>query len=85
MNQMNQEIITKAAEIIKSETTEWREGLCALALIDEDGYPTVSTVTIATADGIKELTFCAGLSGNKAKRIQKTIAPAFALIRQTIT
>jgi hypothetical protein len=28
------------------------EGYAALALIDENGYPTASTLTIAKADGI---------------------------------
>jgi len=47
MNQMNQEIITKAAEIIASKTGYiggGMEGYAALALIDENGYPTVSTL-----------------------------------------
>ena len=69
---MNQAVIATAAEIIQDEAKkEQGGGFCTLALIDENGYPTASTVSISKANSIKELTFCAGLSGNKAKRIQK--------------
>jgi general stress protein 26 len=47
------------------------EGFCVLALIDEDGYPSASTLSISKADGIKWLTFLSGLASNKAKRINK--------------
>ena len=67
---MNSDIILKASNIIKKETEERNIGFCTLALIDEDGFPTASTITIAKENGIKELMFCTGLSGNKGKRIQ---------------
>jgi len=71
---MNQNAIARAAEIIQSKTGyigEGMEGVCALALIDEDGYPSASTLTISKADGIRWITFLSGLTSNKAKRIQK--------------
>jgi general stress protein 26 len=42
-----------------------------LALFDADGYPTVSTITPAKADGINWVTFDTGLGSNKANRIKK--------------
>ena len=47
------------------------EGYCTLALIDEDGYPSASTLSISKADGIKWLAFLSGIKSNKAKRIGK--------------
>ena len=66
---MNQEIISKAGEIVAKNTGE--AGYCALALIDLDGYPTASTISAAKADGIKWLTFCTGLGSPKVDRIKK--------------
>ena len=71
---MNQKIIERAAEIIASKTGYiggGMKGYAALALIDENGYPTASTLTIAKADGIKWLTFNTSLSRDSVKRIQK--------------
>jgi general stress protein 26 len=71
---MNQEVIKKANEIINAKTGYiggGMEGYVALALIDESGYPTASTLTIAKADGINWLTFCTSLDTNKVKRINK--------------
>jgi len=66
---MNQEIISRAGEIVTQNTGE--AGYCALALIDLDGYPTASTISAAKADGIKWLTFCTGLGSPKVDRIKK--------------
>jgi general stress protein 26 len=71
---MNQAIIEKAAAVIQAKTGyvgNGMEGYCALALIDENGYPSASTLTISKADGIKWITFLSGLKSNKAKRIDK--------------
>ena len=71
---MNQEIIAKAADVIQAKTggiSGGMEGYAVLALIDENGYPTASTLTISKADGIKWLTFLTGVESNKAKRISK--------------
>lgn len=61
-------MIEKAGEIIKKNTGE--ENYCALALLDENGYPTVSTITVAKSEGIHWLTFATGLESNKAQRIK---------------
>ncbi len=66
---MNEEIISRAGEIIAMNTGEG--AYCALGLIDSDGYPTVSTITASKADGINWLTFCTGLGSDKTKRIKK--------------
>ena len=70
---MNREVIARAEEIIDSKTGYiggGMEGYAALSLMDENGYPTTSTLTIAKADGIKWLTFCTTLDDNKVKRIK---------------
>lgn len=66
---MNEEIISKAGEIVARNTGMGT--YCSIALIDKDGYPTVSTITASKADGIKWLTFCTGLGSNKTERIRK--------------
>jgi len=69
---MNEEVIARAAETIQAKTGYiggGMEGCCVLALIDEDGYPTASTLTISKAGGIEWITFLSGLASNKAKRI----------------
>ena len=69
---MNQTIIARASEVIQAKTGyigDGMEGYCAIALIDEDGYPSASTLSISKANGIKWLTFLSGLESNKAKRI----------------
>ena len=71
---MHQEMIARAAEVIASKTDfvgGGMEGHCVLALIDENGYPTASTVTISKAEGIKWLTFLDGAGSNKTERIAK--------------
>lgn len=66
---MNQEIIVRAGEIVE-KCTEDRD-CCVMALIDLDGYPTASTITASKSDGINWITFCTGLGGPKADRINK--------------
>lgn len=66
---MHEEIIAKAAEIIRKNTGE--ETYCVLALIDLDGFPTASTITASKADGIRSITFCTGLGGTRTKRIDR--------------
>jgi general stress protein 26 len=68
---MNQEVITRAGEIIADKTGGGNEGHCVLALIDKDGYPTASTISVSKADGIRWLTLCTGLDSNKPDRINK--------------
>lgn len=68
---MSREIIARAEEIIKRRSGGGNEGYCTLALIDLDGFPTASTISVSKADGIKQMTFCTGLEGSKASRISQ--------------
>ena len=65
---MNQKVITKAEEIVESKTDG---GYCSLALIDIDGYPTVSTISVSKAKGIEWVAFCTNLGSNWTKRVEK--------------
>jgi len=66
---MSTKAITKAEEIIKSKTAEVNMGVgVALSLLDHEGYPTTSTLSISKADGIRQITFAATLDSNKVKR-----------------
>jgi len=67
---VSKEIITKAAGIIAGKAGEM-SGYCTIALIDEEGYPTASTISISKSKGIEWLTFCVSLDDNKARRIGK--------------
>jgi len=71
---MNEKIIEKASYVIQAKTGGIGGGMTGyaiLALIDENGYPTASTLTISKAEGIKWLTFLTSIDSNKAKRISK--------------
>jgi len=68
---MRQEIIAKTEEIINTIAGNWEKSICTLSLIDDQGFPTASTLSTARADGIKWLSFVTGLVSNKAKRIEK--------------
>ena len=66
---MSEQAIKKAGEIIKSKTAAENMGAgVALSLIDNEGYPTTSCISMSKADGIREILFAIGLSSNKAKR-----------------
>lgn len=64
---MSNEIIAKAGALIAQHVRE--NGYCALALIDEAGYPTVSTISPSKTGGIEWVTFGTGLGSNKTNRI----------------
>lgn len=69
---MNQDIIAKAAEIIRENTAQNGEpgfGICTVSLIDEEGFPTASIMTPSKSEGIRWLTFGTMLDQNRAKRI----------------
>ena|GEM_PF-158504 len=82
----SQDIIKRAEEII-TEKQYCDEQHCVLALMDENGYPTASTLSVSKADGIKQLTFCTGLSSNKALRIKncKSASVCFSSAEYNIT
>jgi general stress protein 26 len=63
---MDQEIIKKAVEIISVKKID-----CVLSLIDLDGYPIGSTITVSKNDGINWITFCTGLYRNSPKRVEQ--------------
>ena len=69
---MNEESIAKAGKIINEKAGKGMEAYCVLALIDNEGYPTASTLSIAKADGINWITFGTGLDSNKANRIKNS-------------
>ena len=69
---MSQKAINKAEEIIHSKTAAVNPGVgVTLSLLDHEGYPTTSCLSISKADGIRQIYFCDGLSSNKAKRAMK--------------
>jgi len=71
---MSQNVIKKAADVIAAKANYvggGMEGYAVLALIDEDGSPTASALTIARSDGINWLTFATSPDSNKVARIQK--------------
>ena len=63
---MNNSLIEKAVEIVSVEYAS-----CALGLIDLNGNPTVSAITVAKHDGLKWITFVTGKRSNKVQRIMK--------------
>jgi len=74
--------IDRAAQLINAKANYVRggmEGYAVLALIDENGSPTASTLTIARADGINWLTFCTSPDANKTKRAAKNAKASVCL------
>ena len=77
---VSKEVIAKASEIIKSKTAAENMGAgVALTLIDSEGYPTTSCISISKADGIGEILFGIALSSNKGKRAKKCTRAAVCL------
>ena len=69
---MSEKTIARAEEIIKSKTAEVNMGAgVTLSLLDHEGYPTTSALSIAKADGIRRISFGVALDSNKAKRAKK--------------
>ena len=71
---MNQDVVTRASELINT-MTEYKlggmEGYAALSLIDDNGYPSATTFNITKADGINWLTFNTAVDRPYAERISK--------------
>ena len=66
--------LVKASEIINSKANYiggGMEGYVVLSLINENGYPTSSAISLSKADGINWLSFLGGANSNKANRIAK--------------
>lgn len=62
---MNSNIIEKASLVVNSSDTAY------IAVIDENNYPSVSTISSIKTDGIYKAYFSTGISVNKARRILK--------------
>lgn len=59
---MSEKIIERAGEVIKERINDSAQNFCTLALIDKDGYPYTTTISIKKADGIKWLILTTGKS-----------------------
>jgi len=62
---MNANIFAKANQIIKNSTDAY------FGVIDENGCPSVSTVTVIKPENIFDVCFSTGLRSNKVNRLQK--------------
>jgi general stress protein 26 len=65
LNTVNSNIYEKANQIIRS-----CDSAC-IGVIDENGYPSVSTVSVLKPESIFEVYFSTNLDGNKGKRLTK--------------
>jgi general stress protein 26 len=69
---MNQDAIAKAGEIINARTDyigDGMNGYATVTTIDENGYPSSTTMSISKADGINWMTFNSGVDSSPVKRI----------------
>jgi general stress protein 26 len=64
---MARNFVERASEVISADRLD-----CVLALLDLDGYPTASTISVSKNEKIKWLTFCTFVDGNKIKRIERS-------------
>ncbi|MCL2373878.1 MAG: pyridoxamine 5'-phosphate oxidase family protein [Treponema sp.] len=72
---MSEKIVERASELINSKKDYIGDGMggyAVLSLIDENGYPTSTTMTISKADGINWLSFLTDTDGTKTGRIKKS-------------
>lgn len=68
---MNQDILAKINEIVEQNTVKhgvFKGETCVISLIDEDKFPTMSTITPSKCDGMNWITFGTLLDHNRAKR-----------------
>jgi len=70
---MKNEVVAKAEAVIAKKTAGWKAGnwYCAFTVIDENGYPTTSTISPLKSDGIRWLVFGASLSSDRVKRVKE--------------
>lgn len=59
---MNEKIIERAGEVIAEKINNSAQNFCTLALINTDGYPYTTTISIKKADGIRWLILTTGKS-----------------------
>ena len=71
---MSEKAIAKAQEIINARTDyigDGMEGYATVTTIDENGYPSSTTMSISKADGIAWVTFNSGANAAPVQRIAK--------------
>jgi len=72
---MSNELIARASEVIATRmwkgAEDYAQFYSTLALIDLDGYPATTTMSISKQDGIQHLYFTTSLDSNVVKRIQQ--------------
>ncbi|MDR2514716.1 MAG: pyridoxamine 5'-phosphate oxidase family protein [Christensenellaceae bacterium] len=61
---MHENILVRAGEIVSHSLRQ--SGYCALALLDEDGFPHASTITPSAADGVRSIYLCTGFGSRTA-------------------
>ena len=59
---MSEKIIERSGEIIARKISDSAQNFCTLALINTDGYPYTTTISIKKADGIRWLILTTGKS-----------------------
>jgi len=69
---MRERMIARAGELVQQRMGAGNRGFCTLALVDADGYPAMTTIFIAKADGIKWITFCTSLRANSVLRARRS-------------
>ena len=69
---MRERMISRAGEIVAQRMGGGNGSFCTLALVDADGYPAMTTISISKADGIKWLTFCTTLGANSVLRARRS-------------
>ena len=62
---MSEKIIERSGEIIARKISDSAQNFCTLALINTDGYPYTTTISIKKADGIRWLILTTGKSAQK--------------------
>ena len=67
---MDAKMHEKASQIIKTKGGV-NFGDASFGVIDESGYPSVSTVSLVKPENISELHFLTNIGGNKEKRVKK--------------
>ena len=65
---MNEQVLAKTAQLLDQSLGAF----AAFAVLDENGYPHASVVTITSAKGMDEIMFSSDLDSNKARRIAKS-------------
>lgn len=57
---MHEDIIARAAEIVAARSGGGNAAYCTLTLIDADGYPVSTTISLSRAEGLHRFFFCTG-------------------------